>query len=210
MAATALGSATAQACAAEAGPIKLGLYSITFQGLWYRGKALALEEVIRRAKRYGFDGVEIDGKRPHGNPLDMPAARCAEIRKFADGEGVAVYAVAANNDFSSAVSEHRECQLVYLRELVRMTSGLGADLLRVFSAWPGVTRHNHLGRYDVARRAWREAHNDFSAEQIWSWCRECFAESARFAGESGVTLALQNHGPVIEKYGDVLRMMQQA
>ncbi len=60
--------------------MKVGLYSITFLGLWYRGEALKLEEVIQRAKQYGYDGIEIDGKRPHGNPIDMPTARCRELR----------------------------------------------------------------------------------------------------------------------------------
>ena len=50
--------------------MKLGLYSITYLGLWYRGEALPLSEMILRAKEYGYDGIEIDGKRPHGNPLD--------------------------------------------------------------------------------------------------------------------------------------------
>lgn len=210
IAGAALGKAgPARACAAKGESIKVGLYSITHQGLWYRGKALTLEEVIRRAKQHGFDGIEIDGKRPHGNPLDMPASRCREINRLADGEGIDIYAVAANNDFSSPVPEYRECQLVYLRELVRMTSELDVNLLRVFLAWPGVTRHDHVGRYDVAKRAWQEAHKEFSADQIWSWCREGLVESARFAGEFGVTLALQNHRPVIEGYGDVLRMIRE-
>ena len=68
--------------------MKLGLYSITFLGIWYRGEALTLEEMIKRAKKYGYAGVEIDGKRPHGNPLDMPKSRCRELRSMADGEGI--------------------------------------------------------------------------------------------------------------------------
>ncbi|NQU80846.1 MAG: hypothetical protein HQ543_04955, partial [Bacteroidetes bacterium] len=59
--------------------IKVGLYSITFLGVWYRGEALSLEEVIKRAKKYGYEGMEIDGKRPHGNPLDWPGKRCKEL-----------------------------------------------------------------------------------------------------------------------------------
>jgi len=189
--------------------MKVGLYSITYLGLWYRGEALTLEELIGRAKEYKYDGVEIDGKRPHGNPLDMPADRCKELRKLAGGEGIEIYAVAANNDFSSPMSEHRECQLVYMRELIRMTADLGAKLLRVFLAWPGVTKHPRVGRYDIARRVWQEAHKDFSTQETWAWCREGLVESARFAGESGVTLTLQNHGPVIEDYGDMLRMIRE-
>jgi len=62
------------------GDLKVGLYSITYLGVWYRGDALTLEQVIDRAKRYGYQGVEIDGKRPHGDPLDMPKYRCRDLR----------------------------------------------------------------------------------------------------------------------------------
>jgi sugar phosphate isomerase/epimerase len=189
--------------------MKVGLYSITYLGLWYRGEALTLEQLIQRAKEYGYDGVEIDGKRPHGNPLDMPKNRCREILSEASSEGIEIYAVSANNDFSSPIPEHRDCQLVYMRELIRMTADLGAKLLRVFLAWPGVTKHPQVGRYEIARRVWQETHKDFSEEEIWAWCREGLVESARYAGDFGVTLALQNHAPVIKDYHDVLRMVQE-
>ncbi len=96
--------------------IKVGLYSITFLGVWYRGKALSLEEVIKRAKKYGYEGIEIDGKRPHGNPLDWPGKRCKELLSVSEGEGIEIYGVAANNDFSSPVPEYRECQVAYVKE----------------------------------------------------------------------------------------------
>ena len=83
--------------------MKTGLYSITYLGLWYDGPALTIEDVIGRAKRFGYDGVEIDGKRPHGNPSDLPPARCRELRDRAVDAGVPIYAVAANNDFSSPI-----------------------------------------------------------------------------------------------------------
>jgi sugar phosphate isomerase/epimerase len=179
-------------------------------GVWYRGDALTLEQVIERAKKYGYQGVEIDGKRPHGNPLDMPKRRCIELRKRAAGEGLEIYAVSANNDFSSPIPEHRESQLVYMRELIRMSAELGAKLVRVFLAWPGVTNLPQGGsRYDIAQAVWREAHKEFSEEQTWSWCREGLVEAARFAGDSGVTLALQNHAPVIKSYRDCLRMVRE-
>src|SRR5207249_261777 len=79
--------------------MKLGLYTITYLGLWYRGAALTLEQILERARSYGYAGIEIDGKRPHGNPVDLPTRRCRELRTRADDTGVAIYAVAANNDF---------------------------------------------------------------------------------------------------------------
>jgi sugar phosphate isomerase/epimerase len=188
--------------------MKLGLYSITYLGVWYRGRALTVEELIDRARAYGYDGVEIDGKRPHGNPLDLPASRCRDLRARALDAGIELYAVAANNDFSSPIPEHRESQLAYVRELIRMTADLGAPTLRMFAAWPGITMTPEGGRYTAARRVWREAHLDLSAEETWDFCRDGLIEAARWAGDSGVTLALQNHPPVTNTPGDMLRMIR--
>jgi sugar phosphate isomerase/epimerase len=189
--------------------MKLGLYSITYLGMWYRGKELTLEEMIGRAREYGYDGIEIDGKRPHGNPLDWPKARCRDLRSLADDEGIDIYAVAANNDFSNPVPEVRETQICYMRELIKMTADFGAPTLRVFLAWWGVTRHPQLASYDIPENYWPIVHEKFSTEEIWGWCREALVECARYAGDAGVTLALQNHKPLIKDHEDVLRMVRE-
>ena len=188
--------------------MKVGLYSITYLGVWYRGPALTLDELVERARRFGYDGIEIDGKRPHGNPLDLPAAACREVRRKAEDAGIDIYAVAGNNDFSSPIPEHRESQLAYVRDLIRMTAGLGARTLRMFAAWPGVTRTETAARYDIAEHLWHAAHEKFSAEQTWEWCREGLTEAARWAGDAGITLALQNHPAVILNCTDMLRMIR--
>jgi sugar phosphate isomerase/epimerase len=188
---------------------KVGLYSITFLGVWYKGDALTLDDMMIKAKEFGYDGIEIDGKRPHGNPLDMPTARCKELKKKADDLGLDIYAVSGNNDFSSPVPEYRECQIVYLRELMRMTSDLEVEPLRVFLGWPGVTLHPTGGRYDIARDNWQHAHYQFEPEQIWDWCRDGLIESAKYAEDFGVTLALQNHKPVINDWRDMMRMINE-
>ena len=189
--------------------MKLGLYSITYLGVWYRGPALTLEQLIERAARFGYDGIEIDGKRPHGNPLDLPAARCRDLQLKAQDAGVAIYAVAANNDFSSPVPEHRESQLLYVRDLIRMTADLGARTLRVFAAWPGVTFSPDGATYLVARQIWREAHLRIDPAQTWEWCRQGLSEAARLAGDAGITLALQNHAPVTNSPDDMLRLIRE-
>src|SRR5829696_5759556 len=158
--------------------MKLGLYSITYLGVWYRGPALTPEELIARAARFGYDGIEIDGKRPHGNPLDWSRQRCVDLRQKAQDAGIEIYAVAANNDFSSPVPEQRESQLVYVRDLIRMTADLGVKTLRVFAAWPGVTFSADGATYLVARQLWREAHLRVAPEDTWEWCRAGLSEAA--------------------------------
>ena len=190
------------------GEIKPALYSVTYIGLWYRGGALTMEQVLERAKRFGYDGLEIEAKRPHGFPLDWPAQRCQEFRARCNDAGVAISGVAAMNDFSSPIAEHREAQLANVRDAIRMTADLGAGVLRVFLAWPGAHRTPEGGgRYDLAHKIWDDVHQGIPAEQIWDWCRDCLVEAARIAGDSGVTLALQNHRPIIKTYRDVLRMV---
>jgi sugar phosphate isomerase/epimerase len=189
--------------------LKVGLYSITYLGVWYRGDALTLDDMIIRAKKLGFDGIEIDGKRPHGNPLDMPTKRCKELKAKAEGEGLEIYAVSANNDFSSPMPEFRECQIAYVRELIRMTADLGAKPLRLFLGWPGVTRHPQLARYDIASDIWQYTHYQFTPEETWNWCREGLIECSKYAADYGVTLALQNHKPVITGWRDMTRMVEE-
>jgi len=188
--------------------MKLGLYSITYLGVWYRGRALTIEELIDRAREYGYQGIEIDGKRPHGSPLDWPRRRCEDLHLKARDAGIKIYAVAANNDFSSPIPECRESQLLYVRDLIRMTADLGCRTLRMFAAWPGLTMTPEGASYTKARQIWREAHLDSTPEQTWEWCRDGLCEAARWAGEVGVTLALQNHAPVTNSPDDMLRMIR--
>lgn len=194
---------------AKSAQMKVGLYTITYLGVWYRGDALPLKDVITRAKRFGYDGIEIDGKCPHGHPLVMSKDGCKELRRRADGEGIEIYGLAANNDFSSPITEQREAQVLYMRELIRCASEMGAQTVRVFLAWPGVTQHPQLASYELSRPIWDAVHKGFSDEEIWGWCRDGMVKSVKFASDAGVTLALQNHTPVIRDHKDVLRMVKE-
>ena len=190
--------------------MKLGLYSVSYAGIWYRGEALSLPDLIRKARQLGFAGIELDGKRPHGNPMDLDAAARQEIRRVAAGEGIEIAAVASNNDFTTPVPDHLEPQILMVREQIRLAADLGSKLLRVFLAWPGVTyRADGLAHYDVARRRWEEIWRDTTRYEIWDSARAAFRELARFAESEGVVLALQNHGPVIRHHQDVIDMVRE-
>ena len=72
----------------KAGTMKVGLYSITFLGLWYRGSPLTLEDVVRRAKQYGYDGMEIDGKRRTAIPWTGPRAAATSYGGLPTAKGL--------------------------------------------------------------------------------------------------------------------------
>lgn len=196
---------------ARQGPsgLKVGLYSITYLGIWYRGNALPLEDVIRRAKKYGYQGIEVDGKCPHGHPLTLTRAHARELRQMAEGEGIEIYGLAGNNDFSSPVTEYRDAQLLYMRDLIHLAPELGAKTVRIFTAWRGVTQKQGIASYAITEPLWGTIHQGFPQEEIWDWCRDGITQCAKYAGDAGVTLALQNHKPVINSPEDMLRMVKE-
>jgi sugar phosphate isomerase/epimerase len=194
----------------QIGDVKPAIYSITYLGYWYRGEALSMDQLIDRARKYGYEGIEIEGKRPHGFSLDWPKERCLEYRKRVADAGLVITNVASDNDFSSPISEHREAQMALVKDQIRMTSELGSRILRIYLAWAGATKvPAGGGRYDHAQKVWDVTREGYTNQQMWDWCRECFIQMSRIAGDHGVTLALQNHKPMITGYKQVLQMIKE-
>lgn len=189
--------------------MKISLYTITLNGGYYAGPPVPLLDIFPKAQAWGYDGVEIEAKRPHGNPMDLDAAARKDIRQAAGDNGLEISSVAAYNDYSSPIDEHRENELLMTREQIRLAADLGAPIVRIFPAWSGVTRRDGRITYDVAR--YNIDHRYPGTTRLERWChvRDCLAEAAEMAREAGVTLALQNHAPVIEKYQDMLDFLDE-
>jgi sugar phosphate isomerase/epimerase len=193
--------------------IKLGLYSISYGGIWYKGTALSFDELCRYAKQYGFEGVELDNKRPMGCPLDLDQPKRDGMRNTLAKYGLEMPALSANNDFSSPIPEHRECQLLMVRETARLAKDMGAKIVRLFAAWPGVPIHEGVGTYELVRgdgfytflrqypySTWIERYN---------YVKDCLREAARFGEEYGVVMALQNHSPLIRTWRDTYDLVKE-
>jgi sugar phosphate isomerase/epimerase len=180
--------------------MKIGIYSIAYLGVWYKGAAMDLAEFIRFAKKEGWEGIELDTKRPHAAPMDLSADRRKELRDLAGELGMPISAVSPNCDLSSPVPEHREAMICYVRECIKLTKDLGSPLCKIFAAWKGVATRDGLADYEYTKG---DPYPDWAADR-WGFVRESLKELAKYAGDQGVTLALQNHGPVIRNYKDVL------
>ena len=40
--------------------MKIGLYGITYRGVWYRGEAVDVFSLVRLARQQGWEGLELD------------------------------------------------------------------------------------------------------------------------------------------------------
>lgn len=187
--------------------MKVGLYSISCSGAWFNDRpALTVEEFVDTAKRFGYDGVELDLKRPHGSPIDLDSARCKQIRDYVEQSGLEMCGVAANNNFASIVPEHIENELLTVKEQIRVAKELGAPVLRVFAAWRGIVMKNGIATYETTAKH----HSYYGAldYELRQAVVACLKECVKWAEDAGVVLALQNHHPVINTYHDMLDIVE--
>jgi len=196
--------------------MKVGLYTVSYGGLWYNGDPLSVEDVILRAKKIGFDGIEICAKRPFGFPLDWDSDKRKSIREFAKSNGIEIIALGAHSNFVRPVLEDRENELLMLSEQIKLARDLGTKILRIFIAWPGITKIDGVGNYAVPRKYAIDGicpGPDASKLQQWTWAKDIIKEGLKIAEKHGICLAIQNHDPFIMHkeltYLDMLDMVKE-
>jgi sugar phosphate isomerase/epimerase len=187
--------------------MKIGLYSITYRGVWYRGEAVNVFDLVRLAKQQGWEGLELDAERPHAAPMDLSADDRKRLRDLAGECGLALCAVSPNCDLSSPVPVQREAMICYVRECIRLAHDLKSPICKVFAAWRGITLHDGLATYDETY-----SYNQYG---FWKGDRrgfvvEAMRELSKAAEDYGIVLAMQNHGPdIVNRYQDVLALIEE-
>ena len=187
--------------------MKLGLYSITYRGIWYKGPPLDVFQLVREAQRQGWEGVELDTERPHAAPMDLNKEDRKRLRDLAGELGLPICAVSPNCDLSSPIPSQREAMICYVRDCIELAHDLGAPICKIFAAWRGVT----IGDEGVASYDLTYGNNPFP---YWKKDRrplvvDAVKELATLAGDLGVTLAMQNHGPdIVNNYKDTLALIR--
>jgi sugar phosphate isomerase/epimerase len=169
------------------------LFSISYGGLWGQA-ALDLPVFVAKAAALGYRAVMLAGKRPHLSPLDCPPERAAELKAILERAGVTCPVVAAYTDFAgmpAAEVPAVELQLSYIESLCRIGKGLGASVVRVFTAYETDSQ---------------------PLTAIWNRVVSALREACDRARDYGFTLAIQNHHDVglhsdalLELLGDVGR-----
>ena len=186
--------------------MKLALFTVTYCGLWYKGRALSLKEQIQKAKTMGFDAITIETKRPVAFPPDFDQKARKEIKEYADSLGIELAAVETMSNFASPIIEDRENNILMVKECMKFAYDLGVPIVKIFAAWKGTIRVDGLGWYPDPI-IYRPSPTRL---QQWNWCVEAIKDCAKWAEEYGVTLALQNHPPVLNYgYEDALQMVRE-
>jgi sugar phosphate isomerase/epimerase len=154
--------------------MQLGLFSISYGGLWGQS-ALDLRSFVRRAAGLGYEAVMLAGKRPHLSLLDMTPDEVAALRDELQTSGVRCAVVAAYTDLVAANAPEVpfiEMQIAYVESLCRIGAQLGANIVRVFTAYESSGQSPHGN---------------------WQRVVSALREMCDRAASHGFTVAIQNH-----------------
>ncbi|MCI0705777.1 MAG: sugar phosphate isomerase/epimerase [Planctomycetia bacterium] len=157
--------------------MQLGLFSISYGGLWGQA-SLDLRAFVRKAAALGFESVMLAGKRPHLSPLDMNPEAVAALRDELKIAGVKCAVVAAYTDLAPANAAEvpfLDMQIAYVESLCKIGSQLGANVVRVFTAYEAPGQ---------------------SPQANWQRVVTTMREMCDRAAAHGITLAIQNHHDV--------------
>ena len=100
--------------------MKIGLYSVTYRGVWYRGGAEDVFSLPRLVKEEGWEGLELDAERPHAAPMDLSCDDRKRLRDSMGELGLPLCAISPNCDLSSPVPVQREAMISYTRECIKL------------------------------------------------------------------------------------------
>lgn len=189
-------------------PIRLAIKGVTYTGVWYNGPALSIPQIIERARKFGYDGIEIDAKRPQAFPLDVSRSAREEIRRKLADTGIQLAAVASYNNFIEPIREYAEMNQMLVREQIGLARDLGAKVLRVFASWAMIASgKDGFGSMEQTKKWYNERIAHLSRQQRLDLAIGALKELAPQAEQAGVTLALQNHPPGVQSYQDVLAIL---
>jgi sugar phosphate isomerase/epimerase len=151
-----------------------GLFSVSYAGLWGQA-ALTLPDFIARAGRLGYAAVMLMGKRPHLSPLDATPALVESLRHALKDAGVNCHVIAGYTNLAPATAAEVptiEFQIAYVESLARIAAELGAQVVRIFTAYESVGQN---------------------PQSLWTGAVSAIREMCDRAAAHHVTIAIQNH-----------------
>ncbi len=149
--------------------MKIGAVSLGWSGR-------PLPQVMDDIAAFGGQCIEINGRPGLHAGLILDDASAGQVRAWAAAAGLTISAVSGYCDFAQADRAAREREVERLMVACRAAHALGVGVVRSFSgdAKPGLT-----------------------LDAAWPWLAAGLQEAARRAAPLGVTLAIENHGRLL-------------
>ena len=166
---------------------KISLNAYSFNKPLLSGE-MTVPDMLDYAAQTGFEGVDLTGYYFPGYPVVPSDEYIYNIKRKAFHLGLEICGTGIRNDLSKVSAAEREEEKKRIKDWVVVASKLGAQTLRIFAG-------NNIPE-------------GYTWEQAAAWISADIKECARFAGEHGVVLALQNHNDFLKTADEVEKLLK--
>ncbi|MEC0211307.1 sugar phosphate isomerase/epimerase family protein [Paenibacillus ehimensis] len=148
-----------------------------------RANSWTVMDFLSFCRKEGIDSVELLNVFWQNQDRELD-----EVVRYCRENGIRVASYAVGNDFVSESEERRSAALREITDAFSVAKALGTSLVRVFSGslHPGIDYGQALG-----------------------WIVSGLSEAAKRAEAAGITLALENHGQLAGRGGQVKDILEQ-
>lgn len=155
----------------------------------YNWPGFSFEEFLRFAAETGYQYVELLLSDVWSPDTDNPETNAERVRKTLESYGLKVSALSAGNDFLQIEEEAIRYQVERMGMICRLARILGDETV--------VRAEGGIPKDGVPRQQWVDA------------LSECFRRCIDHVEQTGVALAIDNHGYITNDYTILLAVLQQ-
>jgi sugar phosphate isomerase/epimerase len=154
-----------------------------------------IEAACRLTAKLGYEGIEIQGNRPHLNPPDYDEHNVQALRRLLDDLGLVCACVTAfDGTYAWCLSTPNERvyndTIVHVKQCIDNAAILGAGVVETVTGLPLVVEDDR--------------------QSAWSRTRDAYEGIAEYAGTLGVRVGIENEpGNLIDTIDDALRMVHE-
>ncbi len=176
-------------------PIRFAVSTYSFR--FFRDTP-SIEDIIEKASRIGFDGVEI----LHRNMDSEDRSYINKLKMLAFDAGLSLPLLSIHQNFVLPHGPKRIRDIAHTKRMIRLAADLGIPCIRINTGSWG-TRRNNPNYYVDGIETPLPGYTD---EDAIEWVIESIAECLPMAEDMGVKLALENHWGLSSNIDYLLRI----
>ena len=196
--------------------LKISLDVVGYAAYYYEGEPLTLEEAMKRAAKFGFDGVDVWPHRPMAFPMDVSKDRRKKLVELAEELGLKFAAIEAITDFTRSdhiLTPKQEKEIMFVKECCELAQDIGCPVVRILAAFKGYLWQEGWDKGYGNTAMWNTRTIEVSKEEDflveWEFAKAGIKECAEIAADYGIVLALQNHPPLTNNTEETLEMIEE-